>query len=125
MRSVLEICTCALRNITPRRATGGAEESARAYGTLAIDLHLCFSLLMIECVIHISLWSTIVEDIEETLGYVHITWDTNGEEVTHKEKKLSTEKVTKDYYKLETQVEDIPKNDIITLKVKWNLVWKC
>ena len=76
---------------------------------------------MIECVIYnISLWSAVVEDIESTLGYSHITWDTNGEEVTHKEKEINIEKVTKDYYKLNmstTWLEDIPKNDIITLKV--------
>ena len=75
---------------------------------------------MIECVIYISLWPAVVEDIEVTLGYVHITWDTNGE-VTHKEKEISTEKVTKDYYKLNMStawLEDIPKNDTITLKVK-------
>ena len=66
-----------------------------------------------------------MEDIEVTLGYVHITWDTNGEEVTlefiHKEKEINIEKVTKDYYKLNiltTWLEDIPKKDTITLKVK-------
>ena len=65
-----------------------------------------------------------MEDIEVTLGYVHITWDTNGKEVTlefiHKEKEIHSEKVTKDYYKLDMSakwLEDIPKNDIITLKV--------
>ena len=54
-----------------------------------------------------------------TLGYVHITRDTNGEEVTlqfiHKEKDIE-----KDYYKLNmsaTLLEAIPKNDTITLKV--------
>ena len=77
---------------------------------------------MIECVIcNISLWPAVVKDIEVTLGYVNIIWDTSGEEVTlefiHKEK---DEKVTKDYYKLSmsaTWLKDIPKNDIITLKV--------
>ena len=66
-----------------------------------------------------------MEDIEVTLGYVHITWDTNGEEVTlefiNKEKEINIEKVTKDYYKLNmsaTWIEDIPKNDTITLKVQ-------
>ena len=54
---------------------------------------------MIECVIYISLWSAVVEDIEVTLGYVHITWDTNGVEVTL-EKEINIKKVTKDYYKL-------------------------
>ena len=65
-----------------------------------------------------------MEDIEVTLGYVHITWDTNGEEVTlefiHKEKVIHTEKVKKEYYKLNISakwLDDIPKNDIITLKV--------
>ena len=75
---------------------------------------------MIECVIYISLWPAVVEDIEVTLGYVHITWDTNGEEVTL-EKEINIEKVTKDYYKLNISapwLEDIPKNDTITLKVK-------
>ena len=86
---------------------------------------------MIEFVIYTtSLWPAVVEDIEVTLGYVHITWDTNGEEVTlefiYKEKDINTEKlihsekVTKDYYKLNmsaTWLENIPKNDIITLKV--------
>ena len=66
----------------------------------------------------------VVEDIAVTLGYVHITWDTNGEEVKleliHKEKEINIEKVTKDYYKLNmstTWLENIPKNDAITLKV--------
>ena len=82
---------------------------------------------MIECVIYnISLWPTVVKDIEVTLGYVNITWDTKGEEITlefiHKEKDIDIEKVTKDNYKLKlnmsaTWSEDIPKNDIITLKV--------
>ena len=54
---------------------------------------------MIECVIcNISLWPAVVEDIAVTLGYVHITWDTNGEEVTleliHKEKEINIEKTT-------------------------------
>ena len=58
-----------------------------------------------------------MEDIEVS---VHITWDTNGEEVTHKEKEINIEKVTKDYYKLNMSaewLEDISKNDTITLKV--------
>ena len=66
-----------------------------------------FNILM-ECFIHlhnISLWPAVVEDIEVTLGYVHITLDTNGEEDTlefiDKEKEIHTEKVTKDYYKLD------------------------
>ena len=82
---------------------------------------------MIECVIYISLWPVVVEDIEVTLGYVHITWDTNGEEVTlefiHRDQVIHTERVTKDYYKLDISarwLEDIPKNDIITLKVYKN-----
>ena len=65
-----------------------------------------------------------MEDIEVILGYVHIIWDTNGDEVTlefiHKEVVIHTEKVTKDYYKLDISakwLKDIPKNDIITLKV--------
>ena len=65
-------------------------------------------------------WPAVVEDTEVTLGYAHITWDTNGEEVTL-EKEINIEKVTKDYYKLNmlgTWLEDIPKNDTITLKVK-------
>ena len=81
---------------------------------------------MIECVIcNTSLWPAVVEDIEVTLGYVHITWDTNGEEVTlefinKKEEVIHTEKVTKDYYKLDMSakwLEDIPKNENVTLKV--------
>ena len=75
---------------------------------------------MIECVI--LLWPAVVEDIEVTLDYVHIT---NSEEVKlefiHKEEVIHTEKVTKDYYKLNMSakwLEDIPKNDTITLKVK-------
>ena len=67
----------------------------------------------------ILLWPAVVEDIE---GYVHIIWDTNGVEVTlefiHKENGINIEK---DYYKLNTSatyLEDIPKNDTITLKVK-------
>ena len=76
-----------------------------------------------ECVIYnISLWPVVVEDIEVT----HITLDTNGEEVTlefiNKEKEIHTEKVTKDYFKLDMSamcmwLEDIPKNDSITLNV--------
>ena len=58
-----------------------------------------------------------MEDIEVTLGYVDITWDTNGEEVTlefiHKEKEINIEKVTKDYYKLNMLTMCIPKKDII------------
>ena len=74
----------------------------------------------------IFLWPAVMKDIEETLGYVNITWDSNGEDVTlhfiHKEKDINIEKVTKDYYKLNmsasgTWLEDIPKHDIITLKV--------
>ena len=71
-----------------------------------------------------------MEDVEVTLGYVHISWDTNVEEVPlefiHKEKEI-IEKVTKDYYKLNisaTWLEDIPKYDTITLKVK-AIYWKC
>ena len=69
---------------------------------------------------NISLWPAVVEDIKVTLGYVHIT---NSEEVTlefiHKEE--MTEKVTKDYCKLNMSamwLKDVPKNDTITLKVK-------
>ena len=57
-----------------------------------------------------------MEDIEVTRGYVH---KTNG--VIHKEEVINIEKVTKDYYKLNMSakwLEDIPKNDTITLKVK-------
>ena len=82
---------------------------------------MLFIIVMIECVIYISLWPAVVEDIEVTQGYVHIIWDTNGEEVTHKEREINMEKVTKDYYKLNmsaTWLEDIPKNDTVTLKVK-------
>ena len=64
-----------------------------------------------------DIWPAVVEDIE--LSYVHITSDTNGEEATL-EKEINSEKVTKDYYKLNmstTWLEDIPKNDTITLKV--------
>ena len=63
----------------------------------------------------------VVEDIKVTL---HITWDTNGEEVTlefiHKEKEINIEKVTKDYYKLIQNMLTTfsPIKDIITLKVK-------
>ena len=76
-----------------------------------------------------TLWPAVVPHTshitEVTLGYVNITWDTNGEEVTlefiHKEKAINIEKVTKDYYKPNistTWLKDIPKNDTITLKVK-------
>ena len=86
---------------------------------------MLFIIVMIEYVIYnIPLWPAVVKDIEVTLGYVNITWDTNGQEVTlefiHKEKDINIEKVTKDCYKLNmsaTWLEDIPKNDIITLKV--------
>ena len=55
-----------------------------------------------------------MEDIEVTLGYVHITRNTNGEEVTlDKEKVINTEKVTNKPLK----DIDIPKNDTITFKV--------
>ena len=58
-----------------------------------------------------------MEDIEVTPGYVHITWDTNGEDVTHKEKEINIEEVTKDYYTA-PWLEDIPKNDAISLMVR-------
>ena len=76
---------------------------------------------MIDCVM---IWPAVVKDIEITLGFANITWDTNnGEEVTlefiHKEKDINIEKVTKDCYKLNMSATwfHIPKNDIITLKV--------
>ena len=76
---------------------------------------------MIVCVINnISLWPAVVEDIEVTLGYVHTTWDTNGEEVTlefiNKEKEIDTEKVTNKLNMSAKWLKDIPKNDTITFK---------
>ena len=62
-----------------------------------------------------------MEDIEVPLGYVHITWDTNGKEVTlefiHKEKEIHIEKVTNKLNVSAKWLEDIPKNDTITFKV--------
>lgn len=72
----------------------------------------------------ISLWPAVVEDIELSLGFVHITWNTNGEEVTlefiHKGEVIHSVKLMKNYYKLNISADwlkNIPKNDIITLKV--------
>ena len=91
-----------------------------------MGLHMLSLIELFKCVIYNTLEPAVVEDIEVTLGYVHITWDTNVdvEEVTlqfiHKEKEIHSVKVTKDYYKLDMSakwLENITKNDNITLKV--------
>ena len=74
--------------------------------------------------INISLWPAVVKDIEETLGYVHINWDTNGEKVTlefiHKEKEIHIEKKLNMSAKW---LEDISKKDTITFKVYYIILF--
>ena len=66
--------------------------------------------MIIQCVIYnTSLWLAVVEDIEVTVDYVHIT---NSEEVTleliHKKEVIITE-VTKGYYKLNIIISHMAK----------------
>ena len=66
----------------------------------AEGLHLVLSSDDFKCMIYtifLYIWPAVVKDIEVTLGHVHITWDTTGEEVTLElEKDINIEKVTKD-----------------------------